>query len=250
MNSWENTVAGYIIGLKSHLPTLISHLSILWGLKGSIEAFSRGNGFFLLQFSDPDEMAYALENGPWYMKGKPIIMKKWEIGDPLEKENLSSVPVWLRVHDMLMELWSQEIFARIEKFLGKPLCSDRATLLRRRLEYGRISVLMKADGCFPLSMPLVSSSGVKHTVRLEYEFVPGICSHCGLFGHKEFLCRPKESYRRSSHPMDLPPIIPPTFESGPAWIVEMSEVDGSVEEVTEVEVLVIMPELVAKEMDF
>lgn len=76
---------------------------------------------------------------------------------------------------------------------------------------------MREDGQFPLSVPLINSSGVKHTVRLEYEYIPDICHHRGMFLHEEMLCKLANTYRHVSHPTKLAEIIPPSYDSFPVW---------------------------------
>lgn len=78
---WANTVAGYVIEFKPHIPTLEEHLRRMWVIKGELEITTRGTAYFFLRFSKEDDIKTAPEDRPWFVRGKPIILKKWEPGE-------------------------------------------------------------------------------------------------------------------------------------------------------------------------
>ena len=54
---------------------------------------SRGNGFLLFKFSDDGDKKRALEEGPWFVRGKPMVLKTWTIESKFEKDKLLSIPI-------------------------------------------------------------------------------------------------------------------------------------------------------------
>lgn len=85
---WANTLAGYIIDFKPHFPTLENHFRNIWNPKGSLNVISRGGGCFVIKFSE-DDLKYTMEGGPWFVKGKPVLLKRWEPSEPLEKKKVN-----------------------------------------------------------------------------------------------------------------------------------------------------------------
>ncbi|GKB01160.1 zinc knuckle CX2CX4HX4C containing protein [Tanacetum coccineum] len=57
-------------------------------------------GFFFFQFKTLKGLEDALENGPWMIHNSPIILKKWSMNTRLCKEELTHIPVWVKIHDV------------------------------------------------------------------------------------------------------------------------------------------------------
>ncbi|GKF84189.1 zinc knuckle CX2CX4HX4C containing protein, partial [Tanacetum coccineum] len=62
-------------------------------------------------------MESMLENGPWLIRNVPLILRRWSPLANVAKEDLKSVPVWVKLHDdrlsaMCMESWGWSSFAR------------------------------------------------------------------------------------------------------------------------------------------
>nr|GEZ13878.1 hypothetical protein [Tanacetum cinerariifolium] len=53
-------------------------------------------GFFFFKFASIEGKNEVLENGPWFIRFAPIILKKWKPNANLLKEDLNSVPIWVK----------------------------------------------------------------------------------------------------------------------------------------------------------
>ena len=65
---------GYFVDLKPYVPALARYFKQLWRTKGDLQVLSRGNGFHLFKFSDDGDKQRALEDGPWFVRGKPLVL--------------------------------------------------------------------------------------------------------------------------------------------------------------------------------
>lgn len=90
---WSLCMSGYVMDLNPHLPSLQAYLSWKWSLRGNLELVSQGKGCFLLKFSDQGDFDYVLSLGIWLVSRRPMILNKWQPGDPMEVVKMSSVPV-------------------------------------------------------------------------------------------------------------------------------------------------------------
>ncbi|GKC92146.1 integrase, catalytic region, zinc finger, CCHC-type containing protein [Tanacetum coccineum] len=65
-------------------------------------------GFFLGKqvaypvFSSMDGLDSILENGSWFIHNNLFILKKWNPGVNLMKEDVGNVPVWVKLHGVLV----------------------------------------------------------------------------------------------------------------------------------------------------
>ena len=66
---------GYFVDLKPYVPTLARYFKNLWLVKGELQVVSRGNGFLLFKFSDDSDKQRVLEEGPWFVRGKPLVLR-------------------------------------------------------------------------------------------------------------------------------------------------------------------------------
>ncbi|GJZ35069.1 zinc knuckle CX2CX4HX4C containing protein [Tanacetum coccineum] len=53
-------------------------------------------------------MENVLENGPWMICNSPIILKKWTMNTSLFKEELTRIPVWVKLHDVPVQVFSED----------------------------------------------------------------------------------------------------------------------------------------------
>nr|GEW15262.1 hypothetical protein [Tanacetum cinerariifolium] len=100
-----------------------------------------------------------LENGPWLIENNSLILKKWHPEENLLKEDVSIVPVWVKLHDVPVTAFSEDGLSAIATKLGTPLLLD---------SYG-------SDMCM--------EGHYICDVHVEYEWKPSRCASCKVFGH-------------------------------------------------------------------
>nr|GEY46479.1 hypothetical protein [Tanacetum cinerariifolium]GEY58880.1 hypothetical protein [Tanacetum cinerariifolium] len=73
------------------------------------------------------KMESMLENGPWLIHNVPLILRKWYRLGNVAKEDLQSVPVWLKLHDVPIMAFTKDGLSVIAIKLGTPLMLDTYT---------------------------------------------------------------------------------------------------------------------------
>ncbi|GJU70410.1 copia protein [Tanacetum coccineum] len=131
--------------------------------------FSSSTGLFSFQFNSMDGLDAMLENGPWFIRNNPLILKKWHLDENLLKEDVSTVPVWVKLHGVPVTAFSKDGLSAIATKLDTPLMLDSYTSDMYNIV---------------VAMPKITKEGhYTCNVRVEYEWKPPRCSSCNGFGH-------------------------------------------------------------------
>nr|GEX24050.1 hypothetical protein [Tanacetum cinerariifolium] len=134
-----------------------------------------------------------LENGPWFIRNNPLILKKWHPDENLLKEDVSTVPVWVKLHGVPVTAFSENGLSAIATKLGTPLVLDSYTSDMCMQSWGRSSyaivmIELRADvelkDNIVVAMPKITREGhYTCNVHVESEWKPFRCSSCKVFGH-------------------------------------------------------------------
>ncbi|GKA73756.1 zinc knuckle CX2CX4HX4C containing protein [Tanacetum coccineum] len=81
----------------------------------------------------------VLENWPWMIYNNPIILKKWSMSTCLCMEELTRIPVWVKIHDVPIQVFSEDGLSIIASQIGKPVKLDSYTSSMCIESWGRSS---------------------------------------------------------------------------------------------------------------
>uniref|UniRef100_A0A5B7BSW9 DUF4283 domain-containing protein n=1 Tax=Davidia involucrata TaxID=16924 RepID=A0A5B7BSW9_DAVIN len=112
---------------------------------GEIRVFLLKAGVFEFDFEREESKIQVMEMGPWSFDNKPLVLRPWSYDLDIEKEEIDSVPVWIRLPGLKLHMWSTKALSRIARKLGLPLFSDKLTANLSRLAYARICVEIKIN---------------------------------------------------------------------------------------------------------
>nr|GEX58904.1 RNA-directed DNA polymerase, eukaryota, reverse transcriptase zinc-binding domain protein [Tanacetum cinerariifolium] len=116
----------------------------------------------------------------------------------LLKEDVGNVPVWVKLHGVLVTDFSEDGLIAIATGIGTPLMLDSYTSDMYLQSWGRSSYVramieLRADeelkNTIVVAMPKITRDGYYMcTVHVEYEWKPPRCSCCKVFGHTQEEC--------------------------------------------------------------
>ncbi|GJY05949.1 RNA-directed DNA polymerase, eukaryota, reverse transcriptase zinc-binding domain protein [Tanacetum coccineum] len=136
------------------------------GKKLNIHTFlHRGSstGLFSFQFSSMEGLDAMLENGLWFIRNHLLILKKWHPDENLLKEDVSTIPVWVKLHGVHVTAFSEDgLSCNTPQKSGQrsgmfpslhaqwPQNEPRLYELKRRLllklsSYARVMIELRAD---------------------------------------------------------------------------------------------------------
>ncbi|GAV73104.1 DUF4283 domain-containing protein/zf-CCHC_4 domain-containing protein [Cephalotus follicularis] len=106
----------------------------------------------------------------------------------LKLEECKSIPIWVKLSNVPVHLWSNLGLSYIASVLGRPLYMDAPTIKRQALTFARVCVDMLASSSFPNAINLDLDDGSSTVVDVEYPWKPQACSLCKVFDHANKSC--------------------------------------------------------------
>ncbi|GJS21423.1 putative reverse transcriptase domain-containing protein [Tanacetum coccineum] len=193
-DQFANSAYGFFLGNRVAYPVVANYVKNTWGKYGLVRSmFSSSTGLFSFQFSSVEGLDAMLENGPWFIRNNPFILKKWHLDENLLKEDVRIVPVWVKLHGVLVTAFNDDGLSAIATKLGTPLMLDSYTTdmcLQSwgRSSYARVMIELRADlelkDNIVMAMPSIRGEGhYTCNVCVGYEWKPPRYSSCKVFRH-------------------------------------------------------------------
>ncbi|GJS86779.1 beta-caryophyllene synthase [Tanacetum coccineum] len=137
---FANTAYGFFLGKRVAYPVVANYVRNTWGKYGLVRSmFSSSTILFSFQFSSIDGLDAMLEKGPWFIWNNPLILKKWHPDENLLKEDVSIIPVWVKLYGVHVTAFSDDGLSAIATKLGTPLMLDSYTSDMCMQSWGRSS---------------------------------------------------------------------------------------------------------------
>ncbi|KAF8395677.1 hypothetical protein HHK36_019627 [Tetracentron sinense] len=129
-----------------------------------------------------------LEGGPWRIISSLLVLKAWDLSTKLERIEISSLPLWIKVLNLPLHMWVVDSLSEIGSMLGRPICFDKQTVDRGRLNYAKMFV--EVDDSKELSNEIRVSINGQDEIRLDLQFdcKPARCNGCRVFRHDDKAC--------------------------------------------------------------
>ncbi|CAL5388912.1 unnamed protein product [Camellia sinensis] len=169
---WENALVGYFIDKRFSFHYVKTWAEKLWGNLLE-DVVSIDNGFFIFKVKSEEAMDTILEDGPYYVGARLIVIKKWQPGLKLTKCEFSKG------------------LGYIASILGTPLYLDEPTFKRSRLTFAKICIEVPANKEIPKSFKINLGYGDPYEIQVEVPWKPQRCDGCKTFGHTTNLCPQK-----------------------------------------------------------
>ncbi|GKD78583.1 ATPase, F1/V1/A1 complex, alpha/beta subunit, partial [Tanacetum coccineum] len=176
------------------------HTRRMWNKFGLRDVIAE-NGVFYFKFQDEEGINEVINNGPWMVNNKPLVVQKWSIDMCMDKAEPSKIPVWVKMRNVPMEAWSVKGISALASSIGKPVIMDKVTTKMcvtgiGRIGFARVLVEIEARKGIKDKIEVMYRSknineGTKKIVNVEYSWIPSICTHCKLFGHNDNFCKKK-----------------------------------------------------------
>ncbi|GJV55395.1 zinc knuckle CX2CX4HX4C containing protein [Tanacetum coccineum] len=175
---FEHTLYGYFIGKRMAFLVVEYYARNNWVKQELKRIMKNSKGFFFFKFDSRAGLEAILEGGPWLICKSPIIFKKWSMDTRLLKEELTRIPIWVKLHDVTIQVFEE----------------DEADLV----------------DVVTIGIPsLIGDEFTKETIRVEYEWRLPRCNLCKIFGHVHDHCPNKVV---SPHIVNTSNVITPTVE--------------------------------------
>ncbi|GJV53260.1 reverse transcriptase domain-containing protein [Tanacetum coccineum] len=201
---YDNTLIGYFVGKSLAFSIVQTYVKNTWAKFGLSKLMKTDNGVFLFKFETKGGMDQVLERGPWLIRNTPLILNKWSPNSSLKPDEVSKVPVWVKLYNVPVVAYSDDGLSLIATQIGKPIMLDAFTSSMCVDSWGRISfaralIEIHADSELKKEVRMAipvddDDDGTDYTsevIRVEYEWTPPHCLDCKLFGHNSRKCPKK-----------------------------------------------------------
>ncbi|GJW24413.1 RNA-directed DNA polymerase, eukaryota, reverse transcriptase zinc-binding domain protein, partial [Tanacetum coccineum] len=201
---------GHFVGTSMDYRVVRGNLMRMWRVYDIEEITKTNSGIFYFKFKSEEGMKSVLESGPWMVQNVPLVLNVWEPGIWLEKTEPSTIPIWVCVHNIPMELCNGNGIGKIMSGIGKPMLMDKMTKERclkkaGKLDFARVLVEISANDDLPNVLeiaypPLGNREARIGKLEVKYQWKPPLCTHCKTFGHSTLSCkvRPRTDEERAA----------------------------------------------------
>ncbi|GKB90549.1 hypothetical protein Tco_0962821 [Tanacetum coccineum] len=184
---YVNSLVGYFVGKNVAFPLVQNYLTNTWGKFGFQKVIKDEDGFLFFKFASLTGL-----------NPLPIILTKWSPSLSLTKDQVTKVPVWVKMHKVPVVAYCEDGLSLIATQIGKPvmldaftnnLCSDPWG----RMGYARALIEVSAEKERKeeviMAIPDVEGKGYTNAhIQVEYEWKPPLCCDCHVFGHNTDQC--------------------------------------------------------------
>lgn len=187
---WENSIVGHLVNHESLTLNIVnSWAQTSWGDFNLLSVFKLTNRFYLFKFRYLSGCSKVLDLSPWDVAGKFMVLRKWQPNINLSGKYLSTMPLWVKLYNVPLELWTRVGLSYVASAIGKPLDLDESTASRSRLTYARVYVEISATDDIPCSFDLELPNGDTIEIQVAFPWKPEMCRVCKLFGHNDNTCK-------------------------------------------------------------
>ncbi|PWA44631.1 hypothetical protein CTI12_AA393700 [Artemisia annua] len=190
---------GYFVGTSMDYRVVYANLIKMWRAYGIADITKTSAGLFYFKFKNEEGMKAVLDSGTWMVNNVPLVLNVWEPGIWLEKVEPSTLPIWVCVYGIPMELCNGNGIGKIMSGIGKPMLMDKLTKERclkkaGKLDFARVLVEVSASDELLLSLEIEYPAmgdrpGRVGKLEVKYQWKSPQCSHCKTFGHSTVACK-------------------------------------------------------------
>ncbi|KAL2232352.1 UNVERIFIED_CONTAM: hypothetical protein Sindi_1415200 [Sesamum indicum] len=188
-------IAGKFPGLKA-----IRALSQSWG--ASFQQYE--SGWLIFRFPREEDGQRVLAGGPYFVYGRPLLLKHMPECFEFKEDDISLTPVWATLPLLPLECWHPTALEKIGSRLGTPIAMDTLTMKMERVSYVRILVEVDASQKLKDEVEFVMPNGITRKQSVVYEFTPKFCTSCNRFEHLQETCQGLTA---------VPPVVVPAAAS-------------------------------------
>lgn len=181
---WAKAITIKVFGRTVGFTFLHTKIMRLWKPTCKVDMVDLGKDFFLVTFSSQEDLEAVLKKGPWFIGEHFLSICKWEANFKLSEAIVTSVAVWVRLNELLIEYYKAVVLRQIGQALGNVLRVDTHTAVEARGRYAQICVQVD------ISKPLVTTVHINERKKnVIYEGLHKLCFSCGHIDHWKEACQ-------------------------------------------------------------
>lgn len=151
---WENALIGYILDGNPKFYEMANYVRKRWKGSQVPKVAMLQEGVFLFDFPSAEMKQVVLER-IWFFNERPLILRPWTPDFNVKNLEVNKVPVWVKLHNLPLSLWTHDILQSVVIFIGNPIAIDKLTANTDMLTYARVLVDIEIKDQLPAaSIPI------------------------------------------------------------------------------------------------
>ncbi|XP_074336834.1 uncharacterized protein At4g02000-like [Apium graveolens] len=163
-------------------------LAALWRSGKGVYMKELDTNLYLFQFYHDLDVKRVMEGCPWSFNKRALVMARLKEGENLRLVDLSTMELWVQIHDLKIGFMSEKVLKGIGNVIGQYISSCPSNFKGVWREYMRVRVSINLNSPLKRCMKIKMSREEWFWVNFKYENVPTFCFICGMVGHSEKFC--------------------------------------------------------------
>lgn len=193
---WEDFLIGKFLEKAPHVGKVHAIVNKIWVTDKSkmVEVYVLNATTMKFRIINPEMRKRILKRGMWNLAGVPAVMSKWvPFAEEVQPEQ-TSVPLWVHMRKVPMNMFSWKGLSFLSSPVGIPDRLHPETA--QCVDFKVAKIFVKAD--LTKELPRVVTfkvQGKEARVEYSYPWLPTKCTRCGKWGHSVQTCAVKENSR-------------------------------------------------------
>ncbi|XP_070038280.1 uncharacterized protein [Nicotiana tomentosiformis] len=145
----EKHVVCYVLGAHPPFTVLNGYIQRQWAKYGINKVVMLKNGIVLVRFDTELGKNEVIQGGIYHFDNKTFIVKAWSPDMKFIREELCTVPIWVKLPGLDFKYWSPKGLSKIGNLIGKPLMVDQNTEKKMGLNFAILLIEVDIDTNLP-----------------------------------------------------------------------------------------------------
>lgn len=206
---WEDFLVGNFLDTAPHVAKVHVILNKIWK-QGTevqqIDVYEVDSTTLRFRVRNPQVRARVLKRGMWNIAEVPMVVSKWSPSTERDQPEEKSIPLWVYLKKVPMNMFSWEGLSFITSAVGRPVRLHPETAACSNFDVAKIFVNADLSKELPKRI-CFSKNGTDFWVDFNYPWLPPRCSICEKWGHLDTRCvaNMKISETLSQDNVQIPP---------------------------------------------
>lgn len=187
---WEDYLIGKFLDTAPHVARVHSIVNRIWNQgepKKQIDVHIVDETTMKFKVQNPAMRARILKGGMWNIGNVPLVVTKWTPDELKEKPEIKSIPMWVYLKNVPMNMFSWQGLSFIVSAAGFPVRLHPETASCSNFKLEKIFVNVDLSKELPDKINF-TKHGKSSLVEFIYPWLPQRCKICGKWGHMEKGC--------------------------------------------------------------
>ncbi|KAG7536891.1 Endonuclease/exonuclease/phosphatase superfamily [Arabidopsis suecica] len=187
---WEDFLIGKFLDTAPHVAKVHVIVNKIWkqGFDAQkIDVYEVNSTTLRFRVSNPLIRARVLKRGMWNIAEVPMVVTKWTPNAEKEQQEEKSVPLWVFLKNVPMNMFSWEGLSFITSAAGHPVRLHPETAACSSFDVAKVFVNVDLSKELPKKIKF-TKNGTEFWVDFVYPWLPPRCSICEKWGHLDSRC--------------------------------------------------------------